>query len=135
MPHDAPVFYPTLIYRDPIAALGWLARAFDFKVLADYRAPDGTLAHAEMSFGPGVIFIGSARPERGWMSPLDLPAINQVLCVGLEDPDAHHARARAAGAEITQEPKDTDYGSREYAAKDLEGHLWYFGTYRPKASD
>ena len=30
------------------------------------------------------------------------------------------------------EPEDTEYGSREYAARDPEGHFWSFGTYRPE---
>ena len=40
-------------------------------------------------------------------------------------------RGRNAGAEIVRELNDTDYGSREYSAKDAEGHHWSFGTYRP----
>jgi uncharacterized glyoxalase superfamily protein PhnB len=40
-------------------------------------------------------------------------------------------RARAAGAEIIVEPHDTDYGSRDYAARDPEGNVCSFGTYRP----
>jgi uncharacterized glyoxalase superfamily protein PhnB len=36
------------------------------------------------------------------------------------------ARAVAAGAEIVEEPVDQPYGVREYGARDLEGHLWYF---------
>ena len=51
----------------------------------------------------------------------------------VDDPDAHCARAKAAGAEITQPLRDEEYGSRGYMAKDLEGHQWYFGTYRPGA--
>jgi uncharacterized glyoxalase superfamily protein PhnB len=51
--------------------------------------------------------------------------------VAVEDPDGHCKRARAARAEITREPEDTDYGSREYSARDPEGHHWHFGTYRP----
>jgi len=51
--------------------------------------------------------------------------------VYVEDVDAHHARARAAGAEIVRPLQDTDYGSREYSVRDLEGHLWSFGTYHP----
>jgi uncharacterized glyoxalase superfamily protein PhnB len=54
--------------------------------------------------------------------------------VVVEDPDAHYARARAAGAEVTRELADTDYGSREYGAKDSEGNAWYFGTYQPFAT-
>jgi uncharacterized glyoxalase superfamily protein PhnB len=38
---------------------------------------------------------------------------------------------RAAGAEIRRELEDMEYGSREYSARDLEGHSWHFGTYRP----
>ena len=41
------------------------------------------------------------------------------------------ARAKEAGAEITTELVDTDYGSRDYAARDPEGNVWNFGTYRP----
>jgi len=51
--------------------------------------------------------------------------------VAVDDLDAHHARAVVAGATITQAFYDTDYGSRGYAATDLEGHQWSFGTYRP----
>lgn len=48
------------------------------------------------------------------------------------DPDAHHAAAVAAGAKIVRELEDMDYGSREYSARDPEGNLWSFGTYRPE---
>ena len=37
----------------------------------------------------------------------------------------------AAGAQIAIEPRDTEYGSREYAAQDCEGYWWSFGTYHP----
>ena len=49
----------------------------------------------------------------------------------MNDIDAHYARAKDAGAEITRDFQDTDYGSRECTARDPEGHLWSFGTYRP----
>ena len=51
--------------------------------------------------------------------------------MAVDDLDAHHDRARAAGAEIIRGPFDTDYGSRDYAARDLAGNVWSFGTYRP----
>jgi len=51
--------------------------------------------------------------------------------VYVADVDAHYARAKAAGAEIVMELEDTDYGSRGYSVRDLEGHLWSFGTYHP----
>ena len=57
-----------------------------------------------------------------------------VYCV-VDEVDAHCERARAAGAEITREPEDTPYGSREYTARDLEGHPWSFGTYAPGSEE
>lgn len=56
-----------------------------------------------------------------------------VYCL-VEAVDAHFARAKAAGAEITREPETQDYGGRDYTAKDPEGHVWTFGTYDPWAA-
>jgi uncharacterized glyoxalase superfamily protein PhnB len=51
--------------------------------------------------------------------------------VTVDDPDALHDRAVAAGAEIVMGLTDQDYGSREFAARDPHGNVWSFGTYRP----
>ena len=123
--------YPCLFYDDAPAAIRWLERAFGFTSRLVVPGPEGTVKHAEMTFGPGVIMVGTARPDEQWLSPRGLPGVNQSLCVQVDDPDAHYARAKSAGATITQEPRDTDYGSRGYMAKDPEGNHWYFGTYRP----
>jgi len=48
------------------------------------------------------------------------------VCVEVDDVDAHYAHARAAGAEITEEPTDQDYGDRRYTVVDPEGHRWFF---------
>lgn len=47
-----------------------------------------------------------------------------------DEPDALLERARAAGAEVTMEIHETDYGSRDFAIRDPEGNRWSFGTYR-----
>ncbi|MGH7525555.1 MAG: VOC family protein [Gammaproteobacteria bacterium] len=130
-PATMPIIYPCLSYREPMAAMEWLTRAFGFVKRAAHPGPDGTIAHAEMSFGSGVIMLGSARPEFGWLSAQDLPAVNQTIYVVVDDPDGHYARAKAAGARIVLGLKDEDYGSRGYTARDLEGNYWSFGTYRP----
>ncbi|TIU79596.1 MAG: glyoxalase, partial [Mesorhizobium sp.] len=43
-----------------------------------------------------------------------------------EDLGAHCEKARAAGAEIVEEPIDRFYGERQYRARDPEGHVWTF---------
>lgn len=125
--------YPALLYRDAPAAIAWLNRAFGFEVLSSFPGPNGTIAHAELKAGGGIIMISSAKPEKGWKSPRDLSGVNQLLYLVVENPDEHFARAWEAGATITQELTNQDYGSREYGCTDLEGHFWSFGTYRPGA--
>ncbi|MGB2570562.1 VOC family protein [Micromonospora citrea] len=118
--------YPVFSYPDARAAMDWLCAAFGFQVHAVHDAPDGAVAHAELVLGTGMIMLG----ERAGHRPR--PADDDwSVYVALDDVDAHCARARAAGAEIVREPFDTDYGSRDYAARDLAGNVWSFGTYRP----
>jgi len=121
--HEAgPNIFPALRYRDARAAVEWLAGTFGFEERLVVPGPDGAVVHAEMGFGPGVIMLGSAG---------DAGATKGGIYVYVEDVDAHHERARAAGAEIVRELAETDYGSREYSARDPEGHSWSFGTYLP----
>jgi uncharacterized glyoxalase superfamily protein PhnB len=127
----APKVYPCLSYRDPAAACAFLARAFGFHPMLQVPDDDGCLVHAEMSLGPAVIMLGSARPDMKWISPLDLPGRNATTYVYVDDVDGHYARARAAGARISRELAETSYGAREYSALDPEGQEWHFGTYCP----
>lgn len=133
-PHSTPSnIYPSLSYDDATAAIDWLCQAFGFEKRLVVSGPDGTVLHSELTIGPGVIMIGSTRLDQGRVSPRSLTGIHQALSVQVDDPDAHYERATNAGAEIMQELKDEEYGSRGYMVKDLEGHQWYFGTYRPGA--
>lgn len=91
--------------------------------------PDAPLVHAEIRVGTGIIMVSD--PGRADESPFSLPA-PLALHVVVDDPDALHARAVAAGAEIVRGLTDRDYGSREFAARDGDGNLWSFGTYRPE---
>lgn len=129
---NAPIIYVALRYDDARAAIAWLVEAFGFERQMVVEGPEGTIAHAELSIGSGVIMLGSAADNPfGMKSPRALGGVSMSIYVAVEDPDAHYERARAAGAQIARELEDMDYGSREYSAWDLEGHLWSFGTYRP----
>lgn len=126
------VLFPFLRYGDAPTAIDWLVRAFGFEEQMVVPGENGTVAHAQLAFGPGIIMLGTARDdELRVKTPRDLGAVTGGIYIYLEDVDAHCARAKAAGAEIVRGPEDTDYGSREYTARDPEGHLWSFGTYRP----
>jgi uncharacterized glyoxalase superfamily protein PhnB len=117
--------HPTLRYHDARSAIDWLERAFGFSALAVHDGPGDTVAHAELAAADGVIMLGS-EPEDG------AHAGHGWTYVAIENPDELHDRAVAAGAEIVRPLEDTDYGSRDFTARDPEGNLWSFGTYRPR---
>jgi uncharacterized glyoxalase superfamily protein PhnB len=128
----APNIFPALFYRDAKNAIDWLCRAFGFEQLAVYEGPNGSVAHAELRLGPGVVMLGSAKENHFGLAPPTDGKVTQVTNIVVEDPDAHCARAQTEGAEIVVPLADMEYGSREYTARDPEGHVWSFGTYRPK---
>jgi uncharacterized glyoxalase superfamily protein PhnB len=122
-------FYPSLLYRDAAAAMDWLERTLGFERREDHRDKQGTVQHAELSLGSGIVMLGSAGAGREPFG--SLPAGGSLVYCAVEDVDALHERARDAGADIPLEPADTDYGSRDFTVRDPEGNLWAFGTYRP----
>jgi uncharacterized glyoxalase superfamily protein PhnB len=127
--------FPALRYRDARAAVDWLRDAFGFERVNVYDDDNGVVQHAEMRFGDSLIMFGQARePEAGEYSRVAPPPGQAALYAIVDDPDAHHDRATAAGAEIVMSLRDQDYGSREYTARDLDGNVWTFGTYDPHAA-
>jgi uncharacterized glyoxalase superfamily protein PhnB len=118
--------YPVFRYRDAHAAIDWLTEAFGFTVKEVHDGEDGTVGHAELHAGKGLIMLGTDRDD-GWGEQ----AGNGSAYIAVDDPDAVHDRAVAAGAEIIRPLQDTDYGSREFSARDPEGNRWSFGTYAP----
>jgi PhnB protein len=120
---------PYLAYEDAPGAIDFLCNAFGFEERMRLPMPDGRIGHAELGLGDNVLMLASAYEEMGLQSPRHLPAVcAQMLCY-VDDVDAHHQRAKAAGATIAMEPADQFYGDRLYRAIDPEGHRWLFATH------
>jgi uncharacterized glyoxalase superfamily protein PhnB len=118
----SPTIAPYLLYEDCEAALEFLSRAFGFEETLRYTGPEGYVSHAEMSIGDGIIYMGD--PGGDYRNPAHLGGRTQMVCVTVDDVEAAFERAQAAGAEITQEPADQEYGERRFGARDPEGHDW-----------
>src|SRR5215469_7408614 len=126
------ILTPSAAYQEPLAAIAWLERAFGFEIAMLLTDDNGGIAHAEMAFRGAHIgvmrewsspaLLGSASMK----SPKTVGASTQFVWVAVDDVRAHCERARAAGAEIVQEPTDQPYGDRTYRALDCEGHVWNF---------
>jgi len=126
---------PCLRYRNAPAAIEWLCQTFGFEKQLVVPNEDGTIAHAQLNFGNGMIMLGSVHENefgRLIKQPDEIGgAETQSAYVVVSDADLIYQRAKAAGAEIVLEIKDEDYGGRGFSCRDLEGHLWSIGTYDP----
>lgn len=137
MKQNGSVIIPTMRYKDAPTAIEWLCKAFGFEKQLVVPGEDGTIAHAQLSFGNAMIMVGSERDnEFGKLirTPKDVKGFNtQSPYIIVEEVDEHYQRAVAAGAKIVLDIKDEDYGGRGYSCQDPEGFLWNFGSYNPWA--
>jgi len=117
----APQVWPTLRANDARALIRFLVEAFGFEETVVYGEGE-TVHHA-----PAV--LAARRRDHARLDPRGrqggrLAAAARQLrgpYVVTDDPDGLCARAKAAGAPITMELHETDYGSRDFAARDPEG--------------
>lgn len=128
---------PTMRYKDAPTAIDWLCQAFGFKKHLIVEGTNNTIVHAQLTYDNAMIMISSENEnEYGQLvkSPKELNGINtQAPYIIVEKIDAHYKKAIAAGATILIEIKDQDYGGRVYTCKDIEDHVWSFGSYDPWA--
>jgi uncharacterized glyoxalase superfamily protein PhnB len=128
---------PAIRYRDALAAIDWLIRAFGFEKQAVYLGPDNiTVMHAQLTFGNGMVMLGSATNDTEHSKFVVQPdeiglRETQTPCLVVSDADAIYATAKAAGAAMVMDIADMPYGGRAFTCRDLEGHLWSIGTYDP----
>ncbi|MFF4184331.1 VOC family protein [Streptomyces sp. NPDC001691] len=125
---------PTILYGDAKAAIRQLKDAFGFTEVCVYEGEGGSVTHAELSYGTGVVMVGS-KGRGGLFDRTMANAGPAGVYVVVDDVDAHHKRAAEQGVEILMEPTDQDYGGRDYLARDAEGNVWSFGTYVPGTAE
>ena len=117
---------PYLAYADAPAAVEFLCRAYGFEAGVQMDMGGGVLGHAELHLDDNVVFLATAFDEIGLTSPRNLSAVHGQVMVYVDDVDEHYEKAKAAGAEITEEISDQFYGDRSYRTVDPEGHQWVF---------
>lgn len=127
---------PAIRYRNAPAAIDWLCKAFGFERQAVYPNPDGTIAHAQLTFGNGMVMISSVVNTTPYSKLVKHPdevemASTQSPCLIVSDPDAVYATAKAAGAVMMIDIADQHYGGRAFTCRDPEGYLWNVGSYNP----
>jgi uncharacterized glyoxalase superfamily protein PhnB len=130
---------PAMRYRNAVAAIEWLVRAFGFEKNAVYMGEGDVVMHAQLSFGNGMVMLGSVENGSQYSKMMAQPdeiggKQTQTACLIVSDADAVYAAAKAAGAEMVMDIADMPYGGRAFTCRDPEGHLWSIGTYDPWVS-
>lgn len=113
-----------LVYDDLPAAHQYLTGVYGLSAGPISHDRAGRVVHGEVRAGDHVIWLHP--PGDGYSSPRTLGGVTAMTVIAVDDADAHHARSARSGADIIEEPVDQPYGVREYGARDLEGHMWYF---------
>lgn len=128
----------TLRYRDAHKAIDFLIAAFGFERRAVFEGPCNTVAHAELTFGNGMIMLGSLN-DNEWGRHIAQPdeiggRETAAAYLIVSDAAAVYHSAKAAGARIVSELNEPEYGGKAFSCADPEGHLWSIGEYDPWAS-
>ncbi len=128
---------PAMRYRDAPAAIEWLCRVFGFEKHLVVPGDGGTIVHAQLTLGAGMIMLGSATDSaygRRIRQPDEIGGFEtQSPYLVVADADAVHARVKAEGGTIVIDIQDESYGGRGFTCLDPEGHMWSVGTYDPWA--
>jgi uncharacterized glyoxalase superfamily protein PhnB len=127
---------PGLRYRDALGMLDWLAKAFGFEKHAVHMSSETTVAHAQMTFGNGMIMLSSVDNGSKASALIVQPAEvggreTQSACLIVSDCTAIYQTAKAAGAEMIYDLQKMDYGGMAFTCRDPEGHIWSIGEYDP----
>jgi PhnB protein len=123
-PEGFPRITPYVLYEDVDTAADWLIRVCGFEERFRMKGPDGKALHVELGLADGVVMMGNPGPD--YQNPAHRGGATQLVHVYVDDVDAHHRAAAAAGAHIVRELADQFYGDRTYNAEDPEGHQWTF---------
>ncbi len=131
---------PALRYHDAHAAIDWLERIFGFTRKAIFESTNGTVDHAELVLGQGMVMLGSASNKNPYPDhmahPQDLNGRStSTMYVIVPDCNPVYARVQAEGVQILGELKTMDYGGQAFSVVDPEGYVWSVGEYDPWAAE
>jgi uncharacterized glyoxalase superfamily protein PhnB len=123
---------PCLRYRNAPAAIDFLCAVLGFERHLVVPGPEGTIAHAQLTLGEGMIMLGSVKDDE-FDKLASLPRSTETQCpyVVVADADATYGRAKDAGWEIVIPLSSPEYGGRLFTCRDPGGHSWNIGTYDP----
>jgi PhnB protein len=128
VPDTSSVVIPMLVCRDVSAEIDFCKTAFGAVELGRRPGPDGSVAHALLTVGGGMIIVEAEWPALASRAPPPDGSSPVVVYVYVVDVDAAVGRAVAAGARVLLPVKDQFWGDRTGRVVDPAGHVWTVAT-------
>ncbi|HUA67062.1 MAG TPA: VOC family protein [Candidatus Saccharimonadales bacterium] len=130
-----PTVISSVVYNDAPRGIAWLIEVLGLKLGSLYKAPDGTVAFAELVWRTGVVFVSGRPPADNPWFRVGIASI-ALVAENAEAVTRQYHHAVAAGAEVVREihvartPAFPE-GSTQFDLRDTEGNLWTVGTFQP----
>ena len=126
---------PSLRYQRAAEAIEWLCRVFGFEKHAVYEGEKGSIEHAQLTLGGGMLMLASIRESpfsQYTVQPGEIGGREtQTQYLVADDVRRIYNRAKEADAEILLDLRTEDYGGEHFTCRDPEGHIWNIGSYDP----
>ncbi|HVJ09845.1 MAG TPA: VOC family protein [Acidisarcina sp.] len=129
IPSGYHTFTPYLYIDGADQAIQFYGKAFHAKEVFRMHDDKGRVAHAEIQIGDSRLMLSDEHQEIGAYGPRHYGGTTVGLLLYVEDVDALHAQAVAAGAKEVRKPTDQPYGDRMSCVVDPFGHNWYLATH------
>jgi len=122
---------PSLNLNDAAAAIEFYQAAFGAVELYRMEMPPGSgnIGHGEMKIGDSIFMFCEESPEWGALSPKTVGGCPLSLNLYVEDCDAVHQQAVAAGAKEERAPESYPWGERSSLVTDPFGYRWCVCTH------
>ena len=126
VPEGHSTLAPNIVVEGGLQALDFYKRAFGGTVKLRLVMGD-KLMHGELQIGNSVLSVSDPFPDHGFVAPTS-DETSQSLSIWVEDVDALHAQAVAAGATQLTAPTDQFHGDRVSTLRCPYGHRWIIAT-------
>jgi predicted enzyme related to lactoylglutathione lyase len=129
-----PSIQPYIAVRDGRRALDWYVEVFGAERRGEpYVMPDGSIGHAELGIGDGVLMLSEGSTEVPVGPPQPGAPHSHSIFVEVSDVDGTVRHARELGASVEREPVDQPYG-RVAVIVDPFDHRWMLNQPPPRAT-
>jgi PhnB protein len=128
VPAGASAVIPRLFCRKPADEVEFCVATFHAEERVRRPGPDGTLAHALITIGTGMVMIEGEWPEAPNRAPSHDGSTPVALYVYVEDVDETLERAISHGARLLMPAANQPWGDRIAWFLDPAGHVWTVAT-------